>query len=134
MLGRAYERGWGVKRNAAKAAKLFQRAAEAGDAWARFNLADLFYLGDGVDPDRARACALYAEAARGGILPALNMLGILHEEGYGSHAPDPVAARLFYRAAARQGDGNAKRNLMRLEASCADAREEAFGTCARAAV
>ena len=58
MLGRAYERGWGVPRNPAQAAAYFETAAARGETWAMFNLADLLLLGDGVPKNRARLPAL----------------------------------------------------------------------------
>lgn len=113
MLGRAYERGWGVPRNPAQAAAYFETAAALGEPWAMFNLADLLLLGDGVSKDRARAYRLYVSSAEKGNVKALNMLGLLHEEGI-SGSPDPDGAKVFFQAAAEGGDCWADLNLARL--------------------
>ncbi|MBF0863512.1 MAG: tetratricopeptide repeat protein [Gluconobacter potus] len=115
MLGRAYERGWGVKRNPAMAARCFETAIEGGDGWAMFNLADLFLAGDGVPKNTQRAYRLYVDAARTGNAKALNMLGIMHEDGsVPAGEPDPDTAHQFYQAAAEGGDCWAWLNLARL--------------------
>ncbi|MFT8952072.1 MULTISPECIES: tetratricopeptide repeat protein [unclassified Gluconobacter] len=113
MLGRAYERGWGVVRNTGQAALYFEEAAQLGDAWAMFNLADLLLLGDGVPKDRARAYRLYVFSAEKGNAKALNMLGLLHEEGIAG-TPDLEGAKIFFQAAAEGGDCWAEINLSRL--------------------
>lgn len=113
MLGRAYERGWGVPRNPERAALCFGKAARLGDAWAMFNLADLLLLGDGVPKNRVQAYELYVSSAEKGNVKALNMLGLLHEEGL-SGCSDMEGAHLFYQAAARGGDCWGELNLARL--------------------
>lgn len=113
MLGRAYERGWGVDRNTQHAARLFNQAHHGGEGWASFNLADLYLVGDGVPHDRARAYHLYIHAAQKGVLKALNMLGLLHEEGITGTA-DLQGASHFYTYAHKEGDHWASLNLARL--------------------
>lgn len=113
MLGRAYERGWGVPPDCSTAAAYYREAADLGDVWARFNLADLFLRGDGVERDEAAAYALYADAARQGHAKSLNMLGLLHEDGR-TVAPDENIALEFYRAGAAQGDCWAHLNAARI--------------------
>nr|WP_255673850.1 tetratricopeptide repeat protein [Komagataeibacter sp. FNDCF1] len=103
MLGRVYERGWGTARNPALAAQYFAGAASRGYGWAAFNLADLYMAGRGVRADRARACELYARAARGGVAKALTMLGLLAEDGVISTSEPDIAATFFH-AAAMGGD------------------------------
>lgn len=113
MLGRCYERGWGVVPEPATAAVWYRRAAGLGDAWAMFNLADLHARGVGVPRDDATAFDLYAEAARRGNAKALNMLGLFQEEGRGV-APDPGSARQLFQAAAQGGDCWGAFNLGRM--------------------
>ncbi|MDG6093639.1 sel1 repeat family protein [Acetobacter sp. AN02] len=113
MLGRAYERGWGTRRNPSQAAACFAAAASGGDGWAMFNLADLFLTGQGVDRNRHQACLLYLEAARKGVAKALNMLGLLHEDGI-SGEPDHDTAWQFFEGAAAGGDPWGSLNLGRL--------------------
>ncbi|MBL7238990.1 sel1 repeat family protein [Komagataeibacter rhaeticus] len=120
MLGRAYERGWGTARNAARAALYFAEAARQDYGWAAFNLADLYLAGRGVAADPDRAGRLYVRAARGGVAKALTMLGLLVEDGviHTSHASP--AASLFH-AAAMGGDCWGALNLGRLHLSRHDA-------------
>ncbi len=111
MIGRIHERGWGVPRDPALAARYFTRATDAGEPWAMFNLADLHLAGEGVAQDAARAHALYAAAAARGHVGALNMLGMLAESG---SSPDPAsAAGDYFRAGAQAGDPWAGFNLAR---------------------
>ena len=113
MLGRAYERGWGVERNVARALEYFEAAARAGDGWAHFNMGDLYLTGDGIPRDLSRAYGHYLRAARRGVAKALNMLGLMHEKDL-PNGPDPDGARLFFEAAADNGDCWACLNLGRL--------------------
>ena len=55
----------------------WQKPAAAGDADARFNLAQAYKLGKGVAPDLKRAEALYLQAAQQGHLQAADTYGLL---------------------------------------------------------
>ncbi len=113
MLGRAYERAWGVPRDVLLAVKYFNAAVWEGDGWAAFNLGDVYLTGDGLPADKMRAYEYYLFAAQKGVAKALNMLGLLHEKGlYGS--PDIDGARQFFRAAGEAGDCWACLNMGRL--------------------
>lgn len=114
MLGRSYERGWGVMRDVVRARTLFEAAIDAGDGWACFNLADLYLVGDGVPRHLERAYMLYVEAARRGVTKSYNMLGLLHEEGFTDHPPDRSYAIQLYKAGADTGDKWAYLNLERI--------------------
>ncbi|MBP2296330.1 tetratricopeptide repeat protein [Azospirillum rugosum] len=103
MMGRCFERGWGVPADPGQAAACYRKAADRGDAWALFNLADLHCRGEGVPADDAAAYRLYAAAARKGHAKALNMLGLFHECGRAVPV-DGAAARAFFQAAAEGGD------------------------------
>ncbi len=103
MLGRCYERGWGVTADPREAAAYYLKAADRGDVWALFNLGDLYCRGEGVPADDEAAYRLYAAAARKGHVKALNMLGLFHEGGRAVPA-DGAAARAFFKAAAEGGD------------------------------
>ncbi|WP_249199873.1 tetratricopeptide repeat protein [Gluconobacter sp. Dm-62] len=132
MLGRAYERGWGVKRNPVMAARCFESAVGGGDGWAMFNLADLFLAGDGAPKNEQLAYRLYVDAARTGNAKALNMLGIMHEDGTApGTGPDLRGAHQFYQAAAEGGDCWAWLNLARLALE-RGARSEAAQSLERA--
>lgn len=111
MLGRAYERGWGVTPNPMLALQYFEMAARQNYGWAFFNMADLYLAGQGMPRDVARAHALYVQAARAGVAKALNMIGLLHED----NTPDGAGvARQYYVAAAEAGDCWGALNMARL--------------------
>ncbi|WP_236025197.1 tetratricopeptide repeat protein [Arenibaculum pallidiluteum] len=103
MIGRCYERGWGVAPDPRTASAYYLKAADLGDVWALFNLGDLYCRGEGVPADDEAAYRLYAAAARRGHVKALNMLGLFHECGR-AVPPDPAAALAFFKAAAEGGD------------------------------
>jgi uncharacterized protein len=124
MLGRAFERGWGVRPDAEMAARHYMKAASLGEPWAMFNLADLHCRGEGVARDDHAAYRLYLDAARRGHLKSLNMLGLFHEAGR-TVAPDPEGARAFFLAAAEGGDCWGCFNLGRLLAGAGRGEEAA---------
>ncbi|QHI95957.1 sel1 repeat family protein [Aristophania vespae] len=126
MLGRAYERGWGVKRNPTQAIKYFDYAAQKGEGWANFNLADLYLSGDGVACDPKQAFAHYVLAAQRGVNKALNMLGILHEQGMVTGKKDFDAACLYFTAGAEGGDCWAAFNRGRLAAEKKEYNDASF--------
>lgn len=112
-LGWAYERGEGVPRDEGRAATLYARACEGGDAWACNQLAFLYDGGRGVPEDPARAAALHRRACEAGLARACSNLGFLHEKGRGAPADAAAAARWYERAAAA-GDAEGAYNLANL--------------------
>jgi hypothetical protein len=102
MLGLAYMRlnPKGDSFDPKEAVELLTRAAEAGSPEAQFELAKLYEQGIGVDPDPARALALYRQASEQDFADAINDLGFLtYEGGLGLTADPQAALRLFERAA-----------------------------------
>ncbi|KXV71108.1 sel-1-like 1 [Acetobacter cerevisiae] len=116
MLGRAYERGWGVARNPAAACAYFTQAAADGDGWAMFNLADLYLAGEGVPQDIRKAYSLYISSAQNGVSKAFNMLGLIAENGSLPEL-EPAKAQDFFLAAAQSGDCWGYLNLARNDLS-----------------
>lgn len=101
-LGACYVDGLGVERDLVRAASLFRRAAEAGDAIAQRNLATLHFKGEGgVPQDDAAAMELYELAAEQGDAAAQDMLSWMLLEGHAGES-DPRAARRWALAAAEQ--------------------------------
>lgn len=127
MMGQLYEHGHLGQPNFQVAGQYYFKAAEKGDVWGMFNLADLHLRGQGVARDPEAAYALYTEAASRGHSKSLNMLGLIHEDGLLGPS-DPEAARAFYRAGAAQGDCWAQFNLgrMALQAGAVDPALSAF--------
>ena len=64
----------------------FKRAADAGHAWAQYNLGHLYLDGRGVARDPAFAFAYYLKAALQQHERAMNLLGRLSEEGWARRA------------------------------------------------
>ena len=87
-----YRNGAGVAVDKARAAQLFERSAQAGDADAAFTLANMLRDGEGVPVDAARARFWLQRAADGESPEALQQLGM--EE------TDPARAAQFFKEAA----------------------------------
>jgi TPR repeat protein len=105
--------GRGVTPNAAQAGQWFERAAQAGDPSAAFNLAALLEEGaEGLPPDPIAALAWYQTSAGAGFAPAMNNLALLIERGE-LVEQDAVAAFVLYRHAAESGYRTAMLNLAR---------------------
>ncbi|MCB4457277.1 SEL1-like repeat protein [Leisingera sp. McT4-56] len=94
----------------ARAAALYQRAAEAGHRDAAVSLGVLYQNGTGVAQDLERARRLYEGPAAAGHPRAQNNLGLMHVRGEGAVQDYGRAAELF-RAAAAQGLRVAMGNL-----------------------
>ncbi|MFI1170030.1 tetratricopeptide repeat protein [Streptomyces melanogenes] len=76
-LGYLYQRGLGVDRDLEAAERLFRLAADAGDSYAKFNLAMTHFVGEqtGDRMSPAQVMSLLVEAAEGGIQQASAVLG-----------------------------------------------------------
>lgn len=84
----------------AEAARLLQRAADAGSAEAQYELALQYEKGRGVDPDPVRALALYRQSADQDYADALNDMGFFYYQGMlGLPQDRQTALRYFERAA-----------------------------------
>ena len=83
LMGLAYMRLNPEESNydAAKAFSLLQRAANTGDAEAKYELGRLFEKGIGTTQDTKKAIALYRQAADLDYADAINDLGFLHYQG-----------------------------------------------------
>ena len=86
----------------ARAAVLYRQAAEAGLAWAQYNLGHLLLDGSGVARDRDAAFLWYMRAATQGHERAMNLVARCFEQGWGV-ARDATAARNWYRQSAEGG-------------------------------
>ncbi|KAG1647600.1 Chemotaxis response regulator protein-glutamate methylesterase of group 1 operon [Nymphon striatum] len=82
------------------AVDFLQRAADAGSPEAQFELAKLYERGTGVEPDDAKALALYRAAAAQNFADAINDLGFLHYQGGLGLPADPQKALRFFERAA----------------------------------
>lgn len=92
------------------ALKEFQQAANAGDAYAQFNLGVMYALGQGVVKDETVAVSWYRKAAEKGLARAQFNLGQAYEEAYGVTQDESIAVN-WYRKAAEQDFPRAQFNL-----------------------
>ncbi|KAH3764274.1 sel1 repeat family protein [Pelomyxa schiedti] len=108
-LGLCYDAGvGGVEKDNRKAVELYQRAADAGDTTAMYNLAVCYDNGDGVEKDTQKAVTLYQRAADAGNTSAMCNLGVGYENGYGKDIKKTVT---LYKRAADAGHATAMYNL-----------------------
>ncbi|WP_374383628.1 tetratricopeptide repeat protein [Dongia sp.] len=82
-IGILYNKGFGVEKDAKKAAVFYRKAAEMGFANAQFNLANLYYAGNGVERSLGEAAQLYRAAADRGHQAAQYYLGLMYIDGEG---------------------------------------------------
>ena len=106
-LGVLYGTGAGVAQDEVQARKLFERAAEAGNARGVTNLAALSG-GAGTPQDPARSRALLAKAAETNA-EAQYQLGLMLADGTGGAKDDAGARALFEKAAAQNHAGALER-------------------------
>jgi TPR repeat protein len=102
LIAELYANGLGVGRDDAKAAQMYQRAADLGDPQAMFALALFKFMGRGGPPDHAAGVKLFQSSAKAGNLLASYNLGLLYLQGQDVTKDLKRAAELF-QAAARGG-------------------------------
>ena len=94
----------------AEAVQWYRRGADQGDAYAQFNLGNMYFEGRGVPQDDAEAVKWYRRAADQGNVDAQVNLGKMYVAGRGVPQDDTEAMQ-WYRRAADQGDADAQFNL-----------------------
>jgi TPR repeat protein/Leucine-rich repeat (LRR) protein len=107
--GLMYEHGTFAE-DEARAAKIYAKAAEQGDATGQRYLGMCYAHGKGVEKDEARAAKLYAKAADQGNAQAQFNLGLCYQFGRGVEKDEARAAELYHKAA-EQGDASGQCNL-----------------------
>ena len=80
----------------------YRKAAEQGDAYAQYNLASCYAMGEGVVKDEAEAAKWYIKAAEQGNAEAQCSLGGYYAKGTGVVKDNKEAVK-WYRRAAEQG-------------------------------
>ena len=98
-LGHLYLNGErGVKQDHEKAAELFQKAVDKGNAYGKYYLGVCYDEGDGMEKNYTKANSLYKEAftefskmAETGDVKAQCYLGLFHEFGLGTEENDKLA-------------------------------------------
>ncbi len=94
---RAYEKG-----DFYTALHEFTKLAHADDAHAQYNLAFMYYGGEGVVKDHTKAFHWFERAAKSGHKQAQDILGYMYNHGYGVQA-NRVRAYAWYSMAAKNG-------------------------------
>ncbi len=91
QLAALYQAGKGVGKDPARAASLYEQAAQRGNADAQFNLGNMYLLGEGVAQDDDWAFTYYRAAARQGhVLAQKNVREFYRAAGL-TPPPDEVA-------------------------------------------
>ncbi len=111
-----YRVGSGVVRDEGKAAELYRKAADMGNAEAQTRFAEALFDGRGVARDPAGSQAWLEKAARQGNARAECDLGVMLTSGL-DIAQDGANGLRYLQAAARLGDGYAEDNLGQLAES-----------------
>ena len=114
QVARAYDKGRGVNRDLAEAARWYGRAAEERHAGAMAALGTMYEFGEGARADLVEALRLYKLAAEAGDVSGMTSLAYLLAEGKGA-AKNQKEARRLYGAAAAKGSARASFNLALME-------------------
>ncbi len=102
--------GTGAEPDPARAAALYRRAAEKGDALAQDMLSWMLLEGDAIPSDPAEARVWAEKAARQGIPAAMTRLGLIFHHALGTER-DVAAAARWWADAARRGDADGQAML-----------------------
>lgn len=116
-LGLLLRKGRGVQSSNEESLRLMREAAEAGSPEAQSYLAQLYFMGDRLQPPDAEKAVIYAKkAAEAGDAAAQNIMGLLSRDGIGPSAKgkDPVQAEQWFRQAAMRNEVKAQANLAHL--------------------
>ena len=103
-LGRLYQMGRGVSKNAVKAVSLYEEAAKQGDLEALVALGGVYQYGEpDVPEDSDKALQYYLKAAGQGSEEAQIAIGRMYQDGWGSVQADRAEADKWLYMAAQQG-------------------------------
>jgi TPR repeat protein len=100
----------GAAQNDQQDIELYRQAAEQGDANAQYNLAMMYFNGQGVARDYEQAAKWFTKAAEQGLAEAQCNLGLMYSEGKGV-TQDYLKTFKWYTKAAEQGLAEAQNNL-----------------------
>ncbi|MCK4974944.1 MAG: sel1 repeat family protein [Sulfurimonas sp.] len=106
-----YQKAQGCEKNDAKALELYEKAVEAKQPYALFNLAILYMNGlGGVQTDQFKAHELHMEAATREVPPAMYEVALMLERGLGCLQNYSEAA-FWYEEGAKRGHLESFNNL-----------------------
>jgi hypothetical protein len=99
LLGQAYDYGWGVEQNYAKAMEYYGKSAALGSSWASswaaMEIGVLTFLGWGGSSDYARAFYWFRRAMHGGCDYAALNAAYCYETGQGTSQDITAAVNLY---------------------------------------
>lgn len=106
------DRGYAAEQQSdySEALKWYRKGAEQGFMKAQYRLGRMYYLGNGVSPDKQEANKWIKKAADQGYDIAQNALGFMYSGGIGIKQDQSEAVK-WYRKAAEQGNADAQHNL-----------------------
>ncbi len=110
IVATAWLQGRAVKRDFAKAAQWYAKAAAKGLAVAQYRLGTLYERGRGLPHDTARARHWYEQAARAGNVKAMHNLAVILANNTAGKA-DYAASAHWFRMAAEHGLRDSQYNL-----------------------
>ncbi len=110
LLGLIYDRGLGINKDEAVAAKWFEKSAEAGNDTGMNNIAYDYQNGIGVAINYQKAIFWYEKAIDADNVVAMRKLAWMYRKGEGTSQNYP-AARKLYNKAALKGDTDAMMDL-----------------------
>ena len=113
-LGRRYDKGEGVMKDHAEAAKWYLKAAEQNYAPAQYNLGLCYEHGNGVAANRVEAAKWYRKAAEQNYVDAQFNLGMCYEQA-DPGTEDWAEVYKWLSLAARQGHEGAKKYITAME-------------------
>lgn len=113
VLGSCFDHGVGYPQNVEKAADMYERSANFGDAWGKYNYAMSYLRGRGRKKDPHRALVLMRESYEGNFPAAAKGLGIFYEEGKAVQKDLDLAAS-FYQEGIDAGNAEALYRMARL--------------------
>lgn len=93
--GIKYQTGDGVAVDKVRAAQLYTKACDSGNAAGCNNLGLMFSKGDGIGQSKAYAATLFSKACTGGIAKSCSNLGLLYYNGEGVAQNKTQASILF---------------------------------------
>jgi TPR repeat protein len=88
--------------------------AEQGDAYAQYNLGNMYMKGEGVPQDYAEAVKWYRLAAKQGYSSAQSNLGVAYTNGDGV-LQDAVLAHMWYNISGANGHALGSENRAKIE-------------------
>ncbi len=88
-----------VKKDYEQAMRCFREADARGNYYAMYNLACMYYFGDGVEKDERTALTWYRRAFEHGDPEAASRVGVMLEQGIGTQQDEEAAFRAYLASA-----------------------------------